>query len=85
MISESQVPVVCYESPHRLLKTLQQIGDIMGKERIVSVSRELTKIYEESITDSVEEVLKYFEEKGVKGEIVLIVSAKPNKNKSNEP
>lgn len=78
-IEQSNITVVCYESPHRLIKTLQQIVEIMGTEREISVSRELTKIYEETITGTAAEVLAHFEENGVKGEIVLVISGTSDK------
>ena len=68
---------ILYESPHRILKCLQQLIDHCGKERQACVCRELTKIHEEIITDSLEELFIYFEKKNkIKGEIVLIVAGK---------
>lgn len=64
---------VFYESPHRLVKTLVTMKEFLGDQRRVSVSRELTKMFEETKTGTLEEVTAYFEEKGVKGEIVLLV------------
>jgi len=64
---------VFYESPYRLVKTLKQFTEFMDPERQVSVSRELTKIYEETKNGTVAEVADYFEQKGVKGEIVIIL------------
>ena len=65
--------VVLYESPHRLLKTLQQLKEALDPSRTISVSRELTKLHEETITGSFEEVISYFEQKKIKGEIVLVI------------
>lgn len=65
--------IVFYESPYRLVKTLKQFAEFMDPERQVSVSRELTKIYEETKNGTVVEVANYFEQKGVKGEIVIIL------------
>lgn len=65
--------IILYESPHKILKTLSQIVEFFGEERRVSVSRELTKIYEETITGNIQEVLKYFSEKQIRGEFVLII------------
>jgi 16S rRNA (cytidine1402-2'-O)-methyltransferase len=65
--------VIFYESPHRLIKFLEQCIDTFGAERLVSVSRELTKIYEETITGSLAEVLRHYEQKPPKGEIVVIL------------
>ena len=65
--------IVLYESPHRLVKALGQLAEVLGPERQVSVSRELTKLFEETVTGTLAEVAAYFEEKGVKGEFVLVV------------
>lgn len=68
--------MVFYESPHRLLKTLQQMADLWGGERRACVSRELTKMFEENARGSLLELIAHFTEKGVKGEIVLVVEGK---------
>ena len=68
--------IVLYESPHRLLKALEQFKEILGAERKVSVSRELTKKFEETITGSVAEVLTYFSKKSIKGEFVIVIEGK---------
>lgn len=65
--------IVLYESPHRLLKTLEQIAEWMGADRPVSVSRELTKRFEETKTGPVSELLTHFSQKEVKGEIVIVI------------
>lgn len=64
---------ILYESPFRLVKTLQELAKILGPERHACVSRELTKIYEENIRGSLAELIAFYEKKTVKGEIVLIV------------
>ncbi|WP_425389572.1 16S rRNA (cytidine(1402)-2'-O)-methyltransferase [Ekhidna sp.] len=71
-IKEESRTVVYYESPHRLLKTLQQFKDILG-DRNVSVSRELTKKFEETVTGPIEDVLTYFSTKSIKGEFVIVL------------
>lgn len=65
--------LVFYESPLRLVKTLEEMILYFGAARKCSVSRELSKIYEENVRGSLEEVLTHFREKGVKGEIVIVV------------
>ncbi len=65
--------IVFYESPYRLVKTLKQFAEFIDPERQVSVSRELTKIYEETKNGTVSDVADYFMQKGVKGEIVIIL------------
>lgn len=74
-IAEESRTVVLYESPHRLLKTLRQLQEALDPSRKVSVSRELTKLYEETITGSFEEVISYFEQKSIKGEFVLVIGS----------
>ena len=75
---EEQRTIVLYESPHRLLKLLTQCKELLGSERKLSVSRELTKIYEETITGTIEEVLHHFTEHPVKGEIVVTIAGANN-------
>lgn len=77
LIAEESKTTVMYESPHRLLKTLEQLEDLLDSERKVSVSRELTKVYEETITGTVTEVKEYFSKGNVKGEIVIVIDGKP--------
>ncbi|NOZ34697.1 MAG: 16S rRNA (cytidine(1402)-2'-O)-methyltransferase [Chlorobi bacterium] len=71
-LSEERRTMIFYESPYRLVRTLIQFSELFGEERQVSVSRELTKIYEENIRGSLREVISYFENKTIKGEIVII-------------
>jgi 16S rRNA (cytidine1402-2'-O)-methyltransferase len=75
-LAEEERTIVLYESPHRLIKTLEQILEFLGSERQVSVSRELTKLHEETRTGPVIEVLEHFKKKEVKGEIVIVVDGK---------
>ena len=76
-LAQEDRTIILYESPHRLVKTLSQITETLGNERMVSVSRELTKIYEETITDFAEAVLEYFSSKpSIKGEFVIIIAPK---------
>ena len=65
--------MVFYESPHKLLKTLKDFSNSFGPERKVSISRELTKIYEETIRLSLEDAVKLFTEQLPKGEFVIII------------
>ena len=76
LLAEETRTMIFYVSPHKLIKTLQQFSEYFGVERQVSVSRELTKMYEETIRGTVVEILKHFENKPPKGEIVLIVAGK---------
>lgn len=68
--------MVFYESPHKLLKTLSQFVTYFGPNRPISVSRELTKMYEETIRGTTSEVLEHFENKPPKGEFVIVVAGK---------
>ena len=68
---------ILYESPHRLLKTLQQLAEHCGAEREASVSRELTKIYEETVRGSIGSLIDHFTTGIVKGEFVIVVAGKP--------
>ncbi len=68
--------MVFYESPFRIVKLLEELADVMGPERQASVSRELTKIHEETARGSLDDLLKYFGKSDVKGEIVLVVAGK---------
>jgi 16S rRNA (cytidine1402-2'-O)-methyltransferase len=77
-LAEEERSMVFYESPMRLVKTLEDFMQYFGATRMCSVSRELTKIYEENKRGTLEEVMNYFKDKGVKGEIVLVVHGKTN-------
>ena len=68
--------MVFYESPHKLVKTLTNFCEYFGEDRAVSVSRELTKLYEETVRGTTKEVLAHYTEKPPKGEIVVIVEGK---------
>jgi 16S rRNA (cytidine1402-2'-O)-methyltransferase len=75
-LAEEERTIILYESPHRLVKTLEQMTEFFGEDRMVSVSRELTKMYEETFTGSLLEVTTHFKSKEVKGEIVLVIDGK---------
>ncbi len=75
-MSEFAVTMIFYESPHRLLKTLNQFKEFFGEDRQIAVARELTKMYEENIRGSIKEVYDYFSQKTIKGEIVIVVAGK---------
>ena len=68
--------MIFYESPYKLLKTLSNFIDYFGEDREVAVSRELTKLFEETIRGTVKEVLEYYTNKPPKGEIVIVVKGK---------
>lgn len=66
--------MIFYESPHRLLKSLQQFTEYFGADRPASVSRELTKVFEETVRGSLQEIITYFANKTIKGEIVIVIA-----------
>jgi len=68
--------MIFYESPHKLVKTLSQMVEHFGAERPISVSRELSKLFEETLRGSLQEVLQHFETTPPKGEFVLVVGGK---------
>jgi 16S rRNA (cytidine1402-2'-O)-methyltransferase len=75
-LAEEERTMIFYESPYRLVKTLEQFKEYFGAARPASVSRELTKMFEETVNGTVEEILLHFQAKEVKGEIVMIVGGK---------
>ncbi|UYW01210.1 16S rRNA (cytidine(1402)-2'-O)-methyltransferase [Flavobacterium agricola] len=83
-LAEETRTMILYVSPHKLVKTLAEFVQYFGAERPVSVSREITKLHEETVRGTAAEVLKHFEAKPPKGEIVVIVGGKPNNKKTNE-
>jgi 16S rRNA (cytidine1402-2'-O)-methyltransferase len=76
-LATEQRTMVFYESPHRLIKALEQFKEYFGGDRPASVSRELTKKFEETVNGTIDEVLAHFQTKDVKGEIVIVVGGKP--------
>jgi 16S rRNA (cytidine1402-2'-O)-methyltransferase len=76
LLAEETRTMIIYESPHKLVKTLGHFCEYFGEDRQVSVSRELSKLYEETIRGTAKEVLTHFENKPPKGEIVVIVEGK---------
>lgn len=72
-LAQEERTMIFYESPLRLVKTLEEFAEYFGSERQCCVSRELTKIFEENIRGSLHEVCNYFREKNVKGEIVIVL------------
>ncbi|MCF6182480.1 16S rRNA (cytidine(1402)-2'-O)-methyltransferase [Lutibacter sp.] len=75
-LAEETRTMIFYESPHKLLKTLHNFTEYFGENRSISVSRELTKMYEETFRGTVKETIHYFTTKAPKGEFVLVVSGK---------
>lgn len=75
-LKEEERTMVFYESPFRLLKTLEQLAEYLGQDRQAAVSRELTKKFEENKRGTLQELHIYFSQKQVKGEIVIVVAGK---------
>ncbi len=75
---------VIYESPFRLMKTLEQIGEVFGKNHQISISRELTKMFEENFRGTVDEALLHYDKQGVKGEFVIVINAFEAKTRDEE-
>ena len=78
-LAEETRTMIFYESPHKLVKTLTNFVEYFGEDRPISVSRELTKLYEETIRGTVAEVLVHFTKKDPKGEFVVVVGGKSSK------
>jgi 16S rRNA (cytidine1402-2'-O)-methyltransferase len=81
-LSTESRTIVIYESPYRLEKTLRQLAEEFGADRKTSVSRELSKIHEETARGTLTEVADYFSKKQVKGEIVIVVAGSTNRPSS---
>ena len=75
-LSEETRTMIFYESPYRLVKTLEQFASLFGGERKACVSRELSKLFEENKRGTLAELIQYFSSKTVKGEIVIVVAGK---------
>lgn len=75
-LASEERTMVFYESPFRLIKTLTQFSEYFGEDRYGCVSRELTKIFEENARGSLKELITYFGQKTIKGEIVIIIEGK---------
>lgn len=75
-LAEETRTIIFYESPHKLIKTLGHFAEFFGEDRQVSVSREITKLHEETIRGTVTEVLAHYTKKPPKGEIVIVLAGK---------
>lgn len=73
-LTEEDRTIILYESPHRLLKTLTELSESLGPDRTCSVSKELTKVHEETIRGSIAEVAEYFSRKPLRGEYVIVIA-----------
>ncbi len=75
-LAEEERTIILYESPHRLVKTLKELAEYFGAERNAAVCRELTKMFEETRKDNLENLAKHYETNAPKGEIVIVVEGK---------
>ncbi len=73
---DEQRTMIFYESPHRLVKALNEFREYFGPDRRAAVARELTKVYEEIRRGTLDELIEYFSDRQVKGEIVIVVQGK---------
>ena len=73
-ISQNAMTTIIYESPYRIIKTLSDLSDFLGGDREISVSREISKIYEETFRGSVNDALEHFSDKKIKGEFVICIN-----------
>ena len=76
VLAEEERTMVFYESPHRIIKTIRQFMQYFGEERSISISREISKLFEETKRGKVKDILQHFEQKKPKGEFVIIVAGK---------
>jgi 16S rRNA (cytidine1402-2'-O)-methyltransferase len=76
-LAEETRTMIVYVSPHKLAKTLNECAQYFGADRLASVSRELSKIYEETVRGTFQELILHFEAKPAKGEIVMVIGGKP--------
>ena len=81
-ISKNEKTTILFESPHRLKKLLKELKVYLGGERVMQLYRELTKIFEEHVGNTINEVNEYFEDKEVLGEITLVIKGVNKKNKT---
>lgn len=80
-LKEESRSIIFYESPYRVVKTLEQFAEVFGAERLISVSRELSKKFEQTVRGTIEEVTAHFREHEPKGEFVIVVAGKPEETK----
>lgn len=83
-LQEEERTMIFYESPYRVVKTLEQFAEVFGADRQVSVCREISKVHEESVRGTLEEVIAHFKEREPKGEIVIVLAGKEEKGKKRE-
>ena len=80
-LKEESRSIIFYASPYRVVKTLEQFAEVFGSDRMISVSRELSKKFEQTVRGTIEEVTSHFNEHEPKGEFVIVVAGKPEEVK----
>ena len=83
-LAEESRTIVFYESPFRVVKCLEQLAEVFGPERMVAVSRELTKKFEQTVRGTLSEVIAHFKSQQPKGEFVIVLAGKGLKNRNTE-
>jgi len=83
-LAEEERTIILYESPHRLLKTLEEFSQYLGIDRQASVSRELTKMFEETVRGTLLEIKSHFENNTLKGEFVICIAGKTATKSKNK-
>lgn len=83
-LSDEERTMVFYESPFRLIKLLQQLADTMGPERRVSISREISKLHEQTIRGTLHEAIAHFDQHSPKGEIVVVLEGKNKHSQTSD-
>lgn len=76
ILAEKEETIVLYESPHKILKTLEQLCEFFGEERVASVSRELSKMHEETLRGTLRELANHFQNTEPRGEIVVVIGGR---------
>lgn len=83
-LADEKRTIILYESPHRLIKLLEQTAMVFGPARKCCVSRELTKLYEENIRGTIQELILHFKNQPPRGEIVVVVEGKPKEKQEDD-
>ncbi|MFR0835975.1 MAG: SAM-dependent methyltransferase [Barnesiella sp.] len=83
-LAEETLTMILYESPFRLTKTLIQLAGAFGGDRDASVSREISKIHEETVRGTLDELVSHFSENEPRGEIVIVIAGAPEKEKQKK-
>lgn len=83
-LASEERTIILYESPFRVVKCLEQLAEVMGRDREVAVSREITKMFEQSVRGTLGEVAEHFRQHAPKGEFVIVVAGLPSKRSAKD-